>query len=160
MAGRVSPNGCALRAVGARSGTAGALRGSLHRELASHFQAARRGSGGESVMSNSSSAKKPNVYYVEANGVELPVVDVTNPEFALSVGPAEQREMVAAYARRQRPYRFMPRWLRRWMFQSMTKRSILARALSTKGRYLGGLDTYLFKLGPDNLGTVTTDVID
>ena len=111
-------------------------------------------------MSNSSSVKKPNVYYVEANGLELPVVDVTNPEFALSVGPAEQREMVETYTRRQRPFQLLPRWLRRWMFQKMAQRSILARALMTKGRYLGGLDTYLFKLGPDNLGTVTNDAID
>ena len=111
-------------------------------------------------MSTSSSAKKPNVYYVEANGLELPVVDVTNPEFALSVGPAEQREMIETYARRQRPYRLVPRFVRRWMFRRMAERSILARALSTRGRYLGGLDTYLFKLGADNLGTVTHDAID
>src|SRR4051812_35513823 len=91
------------------------------------------------IMSNSSSVKKSNVYYVEAGGLELPVVDITNPEFALSVGPAEQREIVEAYARRQRPWRFVPGWLRRKMYQGMTKRSVLARALSTRGRYLSGL---------------------
>lgn len=105
-------------------------------------------------------SKKPNVYYVEANGVELPVVDVTNPEFALSIGPTEQSQLLGQYVRQNRSYRFMPRWLRRLMFQQMAKRSILARALGTKGRYLGGLDTYLFKLGADNLGTVTTDPLD
>jgi hypothetical protein len=111
-------------------------------------------------MSNSSSAKKPNVYYAEADGRELPVVDITNPEFALSISPAEQRESVEAYARRQRPWRFVPRWLRRKMYQGMTRRSVLARAMSARGRFLGGLDTYLFKLGPDNLATVTTEPID
>ena len=112
-------------------------------------------------MSNRSSAKKPNVYYAEADvGIELPVIDVTNPEFALAVGPAEQRAMVETYARRQRPWRFMPRWLRRRVFQKMARRSVLARAMSTGGRYLSGLDTYLFKLGPDNLGTVTSELID
>jgi hypothetical protein len=111
-------------------------------------------------MSNSSSAKKPNVYYVEAGALELPVIDVTNPEFALSISPAEQRERVEAYARRQRPWQFVPRWLRRKMYEGMTRRSVLARAMSARGRYLSGLDTYLFKLGPDNLGTVTNEPID
>ena len=61
-------------------------------------------------MSNRSSAKKPNVYYAQADGgIELPVIDVTNPEFALVVGPAEQRAIVETYARRRRPWRFMQR---------------------------------------------------
>jgi hypothetical protein len=112
-------------------------------------------------MSSSPSAKKPNVYYAEAGGLELPVIDVTNPEFALSIGPAEQREMAAAFARRPQPFRFLPRWLRRKLFAGVAKRSILARALfSANGRYLSGLDTYLLKLGPDNLGTITSDPID
>ena len=112
-------------------------------------------------MSKSSSAKKPNVYYVATDaGVELPVIDVTNPEFALSVGPAEQREMVETYVRRQRPWRFVPRWLRRRMFQRMAARSVLARTMVTQGRYISGLDTYLFKLGPNNLGTVTNELMD
>ena len=111
-------------------------------------------------MSNGSSAKKPNVYYAEAGGLELPIVDVTNPEFTLSVSPAEQRETLATYARRQWPWRFMPRWLRRKIYEGMAKRSVLSRAMSARGRYLGGLDTYLFKLGPDNLGTVTNELID
>lgn len=105
--------------------------------------------------------KKPNVYYAEANGIELPIVDVTNPEFALSIGAAEQRAIVEAYARRQRPLRFVPRWLRRKLFERLTHRSVLARALrSADDQYLSGLNTYLFKLGPDNLDAVTTEPID
>src|SRR5690348_17216739 len=111
-------------------------------------------------MSNSPAAKKPNVYYVEAGGLELPVIDVTNPEFALSDSPAEQRERIAAYTRRQWPWRFLPHWLRRRAYEGMAKRSVLARAMNSRGRYLSGLDTYLFKLGPDNLGTVTNELID
>jgi hypothetical protein len=112
-------------------------------------------------MSRRLSAKKPNVYYAEGNGFELPIIDVTNPEFALSVGPAEQRQIVEAFARRQRPYRFLPRWLRRKLFDNVAKRSILVRALRTpNATYLSGLDTYLLKLGPDNLGTITNDPID
>ncbi len=112
-------------------------------------------------MSNGLSAKKPNVYYVQADGVELPIVDVTNPEFALSVGPVEQRELVRAFVRSQRPYRLLPSRLRRWMFRQAAKRSVLARALSFgTGTYFSGLNTYLLKLGPDNLGTITTDKLD
>lgn len=112
-------------------------------------------------MSSRLSAKKPNVYYAEADGLELPVIDVTNPEFALSVGPAEQREIAAAFARRPQPFRLLPRWLRRKLFERVARRSVLARALfKADGAYLSGLSTYLLKLGPDNLGTVTSDPID
>jgi hypothetical protein len=112
-------------------------------------------------MSRRLSAKKPNVYYAEGNGFELPIIDVTNPEFALSVGPAEQRERVEEFLRSRRPYRFLPRWLRRKLVDNVAKRSILVRALRTAdATYLSGLNTYLLKLGPDNLGTVTTDPID
>lgn len=112
-------------------------------------------------MPGSQTAKKPNVYYAEAEGRELPIVDVTNPEFALSVGPAEQQQLVEAYSRSQWRYRILPRWLRRKLFDQMAKRSILARALRTpNATYLSGLSTYLFKLGPNNLGTITTDPLD
>jgi hypothetical protein len=112
-------------------------------------------------MSTRLSGKKTNVYYVETDGVDLPVIDVTNPEFALSVGPAEHQGLMETSRRLQGRGRFLPRWLRRFMFRQMTKRSLLARALSSaNGTYLSGLNTYLLKLGPDNLGTITADPID
>ncbi len=100
------------------------------------------------IMSRRLSAKKPNVYYAEGEGFELPIIDVTNPEFALSVGPAQQREIVEAFLRSRRPYRFLPRWLRRKLFDSMAKRSMLVRTLRDRGcqPYLSGLNTYLLKL--------------
>ena len=61
----------------------------------------------------------------------------------------------------QKPLQLLPRWLRRKVFERITKRSVLARALrSADAKYLSGLNTYLFGAGPDNLGTVTTDPID
>lgn len=105
--------------------------------------------------------KKPNVYYAQADGLELPIIDVTNPEFALSIGPAEQRAMLEKFSRSQWPFRLLPRWLRRKMFESLTKRSVLARAVRpTNGAYVTGLNTYLLKLGPNNLGTVSNASID
>jgi hypothetical protein len=114
-------------------------------------------------MSTAPSGKKPNVYYAQADGVDLPLVDVTNPEFALSIGPAEQRAALERYMRAQKPFNYLPRWLRRQMFRQAAKHSLLARGMSSateKGTYLSGLNTYLFKLGPNNLSTVTTDPLD
>jgi hypothetical protein len=113
-------------------------------------------------MSTSAPAKKPGVYYAaDEKGVELPIVDVTHPEFALSVGPAEQKALVEKFFRQQRPFRFLPAWLRKRLMARALRDSVLARALGTaEGTYLSGLNTYLLKLGANNLEAVTTNPVD
>jgi hypothetical protein len=42
--------------------------------------------------------KRPGVSYVVApNGLELPVIDVTHPAFALAITPAEQAALVDGF---------------------------------------------------------------
>jgi hypothetical protein len=98
--------------------------------------------------------KRAGVCYAVTNdGVELPVVDVTHPAFALNVS---EEELVAL---REKFYSMMerrsgtPMFLRRLLFRLFMGRSILMRGfVKASSRFLGGMDTYLLKLGPDNLG--------
>jgi hypothetical protein len=85
-------------------------------------------------------------------GVELPVVDITHPAFALSVTASEQQRRLEQFAAEQQTYERLPRWLYELLLRWLLRRSVLARSLrAARGSVLPGLDTYLFKLGPDNL---------
>jgi len=114
------------------------------------------------VMSDSSSVRKPGVFYaVTDEGVELPIVDITHPEFALSIDAAEQQRLVDRWLAEQAPFRRLPNWLRGALMKLALRRSVLGRALGTaSGTYLSGLNTYLMKLGPNNLEAVTRERID
>ena len=113
-------------------------------------------------MSMSASLRKPGVCYAtNENGVELPVVDITHPEFALSIGPSEQQALVQSFIRQQRPFRLLPAWLQKKFMERALRDSVLGQALRTaEGTYLSGLRTYLLKLGPNNLEAVTKNPID
>ncbi len=103
----------------------------------------------------------PNNGTIAEDGLELPVIDLTHPAFALSVTPEQQRELVAQFVRQQRPFERMPEWFRKGMMRFWLRRSVLARVLgSAGGTYLSGLNTYLLKLGPDNLEGVSSFPLD
>jgi hypothetical protein len=60
--------------------------------------------------------KKPGVQYaLTPDGVELPIVDVTHPIFALSLTPAEQQERMQAFVRETQKLEQLapPNWRRR-----------------------------------------------
>ena len=100
-------------------------------------------------------------YAVAENGLELPVIDVTHPEFALSVTDQQQQELVEQFVRQQEPFERMPEWFRKGMRSFWARRSVLARVLGTAdGTYLSGLNTYLLKLGPNNLDAVSSFPLD
>ena len=107
-------------------------------------------------------ARKPGLFYATSDeGVELPIVDVTHPEFALSVTPEEQQRIVEGWNSQQAPFKRLPTWLRRLLMKLVLRRSVLARALGTaNGTYLSGLNTYLLKLGPGNIEAVSREPID
>jgi hypothetical protein len=78
------------------------------------------------------------------SGVELPVIDVTNPAFA--VGDAELARATRAFGRQ--PWRWLPAPLRNALFRRLLRGSLLGgAAVRARGTYLAGLDTYLLKLG-------------
>jgi hypothetical protein len=83
-------------------------------------------------------------------GYELPVIDVTNPAFAID--PAAVEASVATFVREDAAQARVPAILMRCMMAIFLRRSRLARSLRKATAFLPGLDTYLFKLGPANLG--------
>lgn len=94
--------------------------------------------------------KQPGLCYaVTAGGVELPVIDVTHPAFAVAV---TQPELDAITARTLEGFE-RGRWWPSFVLRLMARRSIVMRdVLAASGSYLPGMATYLQKLGPDNVG--------
>ena len=106
--------------------------------------------------------KKPGVFYaVSADGIELPVVDVTHPSFALPVARTEAVALIERYARAEWRRGRLQQWARRHFYGFFLKRSVLGRALmGAAGTFLPGMPTYLLKLGPDHLGAGYAQEID
>jgi hypothetical protein len=98
--------------------------------------------------------KKPGVCYaVTDDGIELPVIDVTNPIFTEN---ASQQEL-AALSDDFLHFQKSPAFFRRFFSQ----RSIAMRGLEpASGKFLGGMTTYVAKLGPDILGKGYAGLID
>lgn len=110
--------------------------------------------------------KKDGVRYAFApfgsDGVlELPVIDVTHPAFALAPSDDELRARLAQFMAAPQPFARVPAFLRRRLLAFFLRKSILGRALSrAHGGFLTGLATYLFKLGSENLGEAYATAVD
>lgn len=89
--------------------------------------------------------KKTGIHYALApSGLELPVIDLGNPAFQVDDEALE----AAARPERLRP----PSFIRGLLMKPMLKRSRLAASIvGARGGALGGMATYLLKLGPDML---------
>lgn len=93
-------------------------------------------------------------YALTDEGVELPVVDVTHPAFALKMTPERQQLLIERFLEEQRRFARLPSWLRRSLLRFWLRGSSIAQGLRrAEGTYLDGMTTYLFKLGPKNLGS-------
>ena len=94
--------------------------------------------------------KVPGVCYaVTDDGIELPVVDITHKAFCLTVGTEDLAAIAAESIHGLEQSMRLPGFVRRLI----ARRSILMRAtMEASGTVLSGMGTYLFKLGPDNLG--------
>ncbi len=106
--------------------------------------------------------QKPGITYAATvDGIELPVVDVTHPDFAIRIGEAEQNNLIQQYLRDvDRPAR-LPAFLRGGLFALMRRRSVIMRGLmGASGGFMSGMNTYLMKLGPDHLDQTTFSDID
>jgi hypothetical protein len=97
--------------------------------------------------------RRSGVAYARAPaGYELPVIDVTDPAFRLAEDPDTLAALQEAYRAEERRYRRLPAFLLRLLWRSAARRSLLLRALlKPEAGYLGGLATYVMKLGADNL---------
>lgn len=91
-------------------------------------------------------------YARTGEGFELPVLDVSNPSFAIPEEFADLDAVRASIAEEMRQRRFIPRFVMRLMFRSAARNSRLMTAIvDPKARYLDGISTYVMKLGADNL---------
>jgi hypothetical protein len=104
--------------------------------------------------------KKPGVYYaVSDEGLELPVVDITHPAFALELSEEKQRLIVTRFLEEQRRFARLPALLRKGMLRFFLRGSVMARGLRrAEGTFLDGMTTYLFKVGAKNLGSYSLPV--
>jgi len=95
-------------------------------------------------------AKRPGVYYaVTPDGIEIPVIDISNPAFVGRVSQTELAEIEAASLKSWKKARFAPKFLERML----ARRSILMRGtLEAAGGYVSGMASYYQKLGPELLG--------
>jgi hypothetical protein len=104
--------------------------------------------------------KQPGVYYaVTDDGLELPIVDVAHPAFATDSSAEQQAEMRRRFLTEQRRFARTPAWLRTLMLRFFLRGSRIAQGLRrAEGTFLDGMTTYLFKLGPKNLGGYSVPV--
>ena len=96
-------------------------------------------------------------YAEAADGMKLPVVDVTHPAFAIIASEREIEAAQARYLAEMRVRARLPGPVRRWLVGFLVRRSTLLRAaIPGQGDHLRGMATYLMKLGPQNLGPAFT----
>jgi hypothetical protein len=102
------------------------------------------------------SSKRPGVCYAATDeGLEFPVVDVTHPAFACDPTPAELDALADATFRAFEKWERLPAPLRWWL----SRRSVILPLMgSARGGFVSGTATYLFKLGPENLGAYATRI--
>ena len=105
------------------------------------------------VQSTREQVRKPGVHYARTNdGLELPIVDVTHPAFALTVTEEDLRSRVEQFIREPQPLARMPAFARNALLRILLRHSMLGRGIRrAEGGYLSALTTYLTKLGPENL---------
>ena len=106
--------------------------------------------------------KKPGVFYaVGDEGIELPIIDVTNPAFSIEMSDGELDRLLQEHIRTVERRAKVPAFIQNLMLRFMMRQSRIMRALSgAAGGFLGGMDTYLLKLGPDNMGSAYASAID
>jgi hypothetical protein len=108
----------------------------------------------DSVTPQASFARRPGLRYARtAQDLEVPVIDVSNPAFAVADDAQSVESLRQVSVGMMRRNARMPRFLLRFLIRSAAKRSFLAHAMLGvgKGTFLPGMNTYLMKLGPDNL---------
>jgi hypothetical protein len=106
--------------------------------------------------------RKTGVFYaVTDDGIELPVIDVTHPGFAIDESDPRVDQLFEEQRRRQSEWDRRPVWLRRLMFWYARRNSVLLEALASEdSTFLSAMATYLMKLGPEHLGRAYTRRFD
>lgn len=99
--------------------------------------------------------KKAGLVYAFTNeGVELPFIDVTHPEFEVKLTEEEIAARNAAHLAQERNRARAPLIVRRFLFRIYARKSvILTGMIQASKSFLSGMNTYILKLGAANLGS-------
>jgi hypothetical protein len=106
-----------------------------------------------SAMPTESDPTSDSVVFATApEGLTLPVIDVTHPDFAVPDDPASLAAQRDAFIEWDRRNRRLPQFLSRLLMQMAARRSRLVRALvQSDSGYLDSITTYVMKLGDKHL---------
>lgn len=96
------------------------------------------------------------LYAAHEGGIDLAVVDITHPAFAIAVTDDELAAMADRHIVELAQQRVMAPAIQQALEQSHIGRSLRAAS----GSYLAGMPTYILKLGPENLGAAETSPVD
>lgn len=92
------------------------------------------------------------VFASTADGLRLPVIDVTHPAFAIPDDPATHAARRNAFLAWDRSNRRVPRIVTQLLMRLAARRSLLLqRMLASDSDYLDSITTYMLKLGADHL---------
>jgi hypothetical protein len=92
------------------------------------------------------------VFATTADGLRLPVVDVTHPAFAIADDPASLAARFEAFAAWDRHNSRVPGIVTWLLIRLAAQRSpLLRKILASDHGYLDSISTYMLKLGPDHL---------
>jgi hypothetical protein len=89
----------------------------------------------------------PEFLTVRLDDTPVPIVDVTNPAFAISSSPEELAVMTEQFVRESTRSQDVSAEVRAALGRSRLGRGLMA----ARGTFLTGLNTYLLKIGADNL---------
>jgi hypothetical protein len=107
-------------------------------------------------------SKKPGLAYAFTNeGVELPVIDLTHPEFEVVIDDPEIEARNAAYQEMERRRARTPLLIRRFLFRYYARKSVILQGMvEARKSFLSGMNTYILKLGAANLGSAYAGKLD
>ena len=104
--------------------------------------------------------KKPGVSYaVTDDGLELPVIDVTHPAFAIAPTDDELDVLTQAFGQMVEASKLVTSDAQRLAMRQQMDSSRIGRGLMAgMGTFLTGMNTYLLKIGADNLGDYAVEL--
>ncbi len=104
--------------------------------------------------SQASFTRRPGVSYARtAQNLEIPVIDVSHPAFAVADDARAVESLRQTSLVMTRRNARLPRFVLRFLLRLGIRRSFLLREMLSPANsaFLPGISTYLIKLGPDNL---------
>jgi len=92
------------------------------------------------------------IYAKTADGIDLPVIDLSNPRFAVADDPQSYEMQRNAIIKWEQRNQRLPKFLMQLVLRRAARRSRLLQALFQSDQdFLDSVSTYILKLGPDNL---------